>query len=64
MTAEEFIEKQSYVIFNSKCPLVNKKDAEKAVEMARQEEREKACKAFKHMVKTYCGFYVSAFKKN
>lgn len=33
MTAEEFIEKQSYVIFNSKCPLVNKKDAEKAVEM-------------------------------
>jgi len=46
MTVEKYIDKHSFVISNPNNPLISLKDAEKAIEMAREEERNKARKAY------------------
>lgn len=52
---EEFIEQESFVIRNPDYPVTWKKDALKAIEMSREETKQKAIEAFTDVFKEVLG---------
>lgn len=50
MKAEQYINQESFVVVNPDYPVISKENALKAVEMAREEIKEKALEAVKNTI--------------